>query len=151
MYHLFDTLTVIHKYKRLYEKRCQGLMKKYDLKIADIDVLHFVSQAGGKNLAKDIVDEGMSKANVSKAVEHLHRKGYVSLCEDKEDRRCVHIQPTQSAEPIVIEIEEIRREMASALAMGITREDKEATFRVMKQLHQNMSQELNELEKTENE
>lgn len=151
MYHLFDTLTVIHKYKRLYEKRCQGLMKKYDLKIADIDVLHFVSQAGGKNLAKDIVDEGMSKANVSKAVEHLHQKGYVALYEDKEDRRCVHIQPTKSAEPIVIEIEGIRREMASALAMGITKEDKEATFRVMKQLHQNMSQELIELEKAENE
>lgn len=146
MYHLFDTLTVIHKYKRLYEKRCQGLMRKYDLKIADIDVLHFVSRGGEKNLAKDIVDEGMSKANVSKAVEHLHQKGYVALYEDKEDRRCVHIQPTDSAEPILAELEGIRREMAEALAKGITTEDKEAAVRVLQQMHRNMSKELIELE-----
>lgn len=149
MYHLFDTLMVIHKYKKLYEKRCQGLMKKYDLRIADIDVLYYVSHAGTKNLSRDIVDEGMSKANVSKSVEHLHRKGYVTLAEDREDRRCIHIALTDMAEPIVMEIDSIRREMGTTLAVGISQEDKEATFRVMEQLCINMSHELAETEREE--
>lgn len=149
MYHLFDTMMVFYKYKKLYEKRCQGLMKKYDLRIADIDILHYVSHAGAKNLSRDIVDEGMSKANVSKSVEHLHRKGYVTLSEDREDRRCIHIALTDIAEPIVLEIDSIRQEMGTALAMGISQEDKEATFRVMEQLCKNMSHELTELEREE--
>ena len=146
MYRLFDTLAVIHKYKRLYERRCQGLMKKYDLRIADIDILLYVSRAGEKNLAKDIADEGMSKANISKSVEHLHSKGYVELYEDKSDRRCVHIKPTEIAIPIIQEAEDIRKEMGSALSVGISTEDKQATFRVMQQLCRNMSQELEETE-----
>lgn len=149
MYHLCDTLTMIYKYKKLYEKRCQGIMKKYDLKIADIEVLHFVSHSGKRNLAKDIVDEGMSKANVSKAVEHLHSKGYVALFEDKEDRRCIHIEVTDAAAPIILEIEAVRTELGTALAAGIGKEDKEATFRVMEQLGQNMSHELAEQEHEE--
>lgn len=144
MYRMYDMLTVIHKYKKLYEKRCQGLMKKYDLRITDIEILNFVYHAGGKDLAKDIVDEGMSKANVSKSVEHLHQKGYVALYEDKEDRRCVHIKPTESSTPIIREIEMIREELGNALDMGITLEDKDAVFRVMQQLSRNMSHELKE-------
>ena len=144
MYNLFDTLTVIHKYKRLYEKRCQGIMKKYDLRIADIDVLYYVAHCGEKNLAKDIVDEGMSKANVSKSVEHLHQKGYVHLNADREDRRCVHIVLAAEAEPIIADIEFIRRSMGDSLSVGIAEEDRTAIVRVIRQLCENMNQELTE-------
>lgn len=147
MYNLFDTLTVIYKYKKLYEKRCQGLMKKYDLRIADIDVLYYVAHAGDKNMAKDIVDEGMSKANVSKAVEHLHHKGLVELRADKEDRRCVHIEPTEDARAVIIEVDNIRREMGNHMSEGISKEDRDAVARVMRRLCDNMSQELYEMEK----
>ncbi|MBE5882921.1 MAG: MarR family transcriptional regulator [Lachnospiraceae bacterium] len=144
MYNLFDTLTVIYKYKKLYERRCQGLMKKYDLRIADIDVLHHVAHSGKKNMARDIADEGMSKANVSKAVEHLHQKGLVELCADKEDRRCVHIEPTEEAREIILAVEDIRRDMGNSLSEGISKEDREAVVRVMHQLCNNMAKELEE-------
>lgn len=147
MYNLFDTLTVVYKYKKLYERNCQGLLKKYDLKIADIDVLYHVVNSGNRNLAKDIVDDGMSKANVSKSVEHLHRRGLVELVADKEDRRCVHIEPTAEARGIVIEVERIRRTMGEELSEGISEEDRRAVARVMHQLYDNMSRELVETEK----
>lgn len=147
MYNLFDTLAVIYKYKKLYEKRCQELMKKYDLRIADIEVLYYLSRAGDRNMAKDIVDAGMSKATVSKVVEHLHGKGLVELCADKEDRRCVRIEPTEAAGIIVMEVESIRRDMGKHMSEGISREDREAMARVMRQLSENMSRELYETEK----
>ena len=147
MYNLFDTLTVIYKYKKLYERNCQELMKKYDLRIADIDVLYQVAHSGKRNLAKDIVDDGMSKANVSKSVEHLHSKGLVELVADKEDRRCVHIEPTADAQEIIIEVENIRRTMGVSLSAGISEEDRVAVARVMHQLYENMTHELEETEK----
>ena len=142
MYNLFDTLTVIYKYKKLYERHCQELMKKYDLRIADIDVLYYVAHAEGKNMAKDIADEGMSKANVSKSVEHLHSKGLVELCADKEDRRCVHIEPTKEAQDIITEVEKIRKHMGISLSEGISKEDRETVVRVMHKLCDNMEQAL---------
>lgn len=147
MYNLFDTLAVLYKYKKLYERRCQALMKKYDLRIADLDVLYYVAHSGKKNLAKDIADEGMSKANVSKAVEHLHQKGLVELCADKDDRRCVHIEPTEEAKDLILEMENIRRGMGSSLSVGISEEDREAVVRVLHQLCDNIANEMDEIEK----
>ncbi|MBQ2803035.1 MAG: MarR family transcriptional regulator [Lachnospiraceae bacterium] len=149
MYNLFDTLTVIQKYKKLYEKRCHGLMKKYDLRIADLDILYYVAHSGEKNLAKDIVDEGMSKANVSKSVENLHQKGYVHLNADKDDRRCVHIEVTQAAAPIIAEIEFIRRNMGEALSVGIAENDRKAVARVMHKLCENMDMEFADVDSNE--
>ncbi len=146
MYNLFDTLAVFYKYKKLYERRCQGLMKKYDLRIADIDVLYFVAHSEGKKYAKDIADSGMSKANVSKSVEHLHQRGLVELCADTDDRRCVHIQPTEQAREIITRVQEIRSEMSNSLSEGIAEEDKRAVVRVMQQLGENISGELCESE-----
>lgn len=139
---LLDALTMIYKYKKLYEKRCQNIMKEYDLRVADLDILHYVAHSGPKNLSKDIVDYGMSKANVSKSVEHLRQVGLVELREDREDRRCVHIEPTKDAAEVIAEVEKVRRSMAEVLGKGISIEDREALTRVMRQLNSNMIEEL---------
>lgn len=143
---ILDILTAFYKYKKVYEKRCQVIMKQYDLRLADIEILYYVSQAGSKNMAKDIVDLGMSKANVSKSVDHIREKGYVTLYEDKEDRRCVHIEVTEAAEPILQEVRQIRKEMGKALTEGIPRENIDTMKRVMQQMQQNLSRELTETE-----
>lgn len=139
---LFSMLTVIYKYKKLYEKRCCEIMKEYELRIADLDILYYIAHSGSRNLAKDIVDLGMSKAHVSKSVDRLRRRELVVLREDKEDRRCVHIELTQKAMPVVNKLSVIRREMGESLSEGISYEDKEAVIRVMRQVGENMNIEL---------
>lgn len=143
---ILDILTVFYKYKKVYEKRCQVIMKEYDLRLADIEILYYVSQAGSKNMAKDIVDLGMSKANVSKSVEHIREKGYVSLHEDKEDRRCVRIEVTEEAAPILEEVRQIREEIGKSLSEGISRENIDTLKQVMHQMQLNLSRELTEAE-----
>lgn len=144
MHNVFDTLTIVSKYKKLYERSCQEIMKKYDLRVADIDILYYVAHSGPKNLAKDIVDNGMSKANVSKSVEHLHQKGLVLLNEDREDRRCVHIEPAPSAQAIIEEVEGIRLDIGTALSEGISEEDRQAINRILRQINCNLSKKLAE-------
>ena len=145
MYNLFDMLTVVYKYKKLYEKKCSEIMRKYELRIADLDTLYYIAHSGQKNLAKDIADMGMSKANVSKSVEHLRRKGMVVLSEDEEDRRCLHIEVTEEAQPVIHDITRVRMEMGDTLSQGIEEADKEAVVRVMRQIGQNMNSELMKL------
>ena len=139
---LFDMLTVVYKYKKLDERRCQRIVREYDLRVADIDILYYVAHSGPKNLSKDIVDMGMSKANVSKSVEHLRKKGLVELTEDKEDRRCVHIELTSEAHTVIKEAVKIRRELGQCLLKGVGEADREAVFRVLRQINENMAQEL---------
>ncbi len=146
MEQILDILTVFYKYKKVYEKRCQVIMKEYDLRLADIEILYYVSQAGSKNMARDIVDLGMSKANVSKSVEHIREKGYVSLHEDKEDRRCVRIEVTEAAVPILEEVRQIREEIGKSLSEGIPRENIDTLKQVMHQMQLNLSRELTEAE-----
>ena len=139
---LFDMLTVLYKYKKLYERRCQDTMKKYDLRIADIDILYYVAHSGPRNRSKDIVDIGMSKANVSKSVENLYRKGFVELTEDKEDRRCVHIELTGQAYDVIGEVSHIRRSIEQCLMVEVTDADKEAVSRVFHRVNENVTEEL---------
>ena len=146
MEQILDILTAFYKYKKVYEKRCQVIMKEYDLRLADIEILYYVSQAGSKNMAKDIVDLGMSKANVSKSVERIREKGYVSLHEDKEDRRCVRIEVTEAATPILEEVRQIREEIGKSLSEGITGENIDTLKQVMHQMQLNLSRELTEAE-----
>lgn len=142
MKNLSEMLTIVYKYKKLYERRCQELMKEYDLRMADIDILYYVAHSGQKNLSRDIADMGMSKANVSKSVEKLHRMGFVTLIEDQEDRRCVHITPTSLAEDIICQVALIRKSMGRSLMRGISDQDRAAVARVLKQIDCNMEEEL---------
>jgi len=142
MYILFEMLTVFYKYKRLYERRCCEIMKKNDLRISDLDILFFIANSGRKNLAKDIVDIGMSKANVSKSVDHLHQKKLVVLSEDPEDRRCIHIEVAKEAAPLIGEITAIREELARNLLDGVKQEDETVIVKVMQQIGDNINMEL---------
>ena len=144
MEQILDILTAFYKYKKVYEKRCQVIMKEYDLRLADIEVLYYVSRAGSKNMARDIVDLGMSKANVSKSVERIREKGYVTLYEDKEDRRCVHIEVTEAAGPILRAVRKIREEMGKSLSGNIPQEKIDTMKQVVCQMQLNLSKELDE-------
>lgn len=144
MHSLYDAVAVIYKYRKLYERRCRSLLNAYDLKIAEIDVLCYVSHAGQKNYAKAVTDSGMSKASVSKTVEQLHRKGLVELYADSGDRRCVHIEPVGEAKKIIMQAEDIRRELEQSLSAGITEEERLTVLNVMKQLYHNLSDAINE-------
>ena len=146
MNNLFDMLTVVYKYKRLYERRCQAITKKYDLRVTDIDILYYVAHSGPRNLSRDIVDMGMSKANVSKSVEHLYQKGLVELTEDKEDRRCVHIELTEEARTVIEEAATVRRELRHSLMQGIGEEYTKTVIRVLQQINENMTNELAHME-----
>ena len=62
--------------------------------------------------AKDIAtSKFFSKAHISKAIEVLLSKNYIIRKSYQHDRRRVHLELTEKAEPVLIEIKDIRRHL----------------------------------------
>lgn len=139
-----DILVLAQKCRRVYEKKCIVIMKKYDLRFSDLDILYFLSIAGDRNLAKNLVDKGMSKANVSMSVENLKRERLIESEEDEEDRRCLRIHLTEKALPILKEVIEVKKKINNILFDGITEEDSDTLISAIVKMDNNIQKEFME-------
>lgn len=113
------------KFRKLYEKKCEPLELKYDLRKIELDILIFLERYTGCDTAKDIVTiKCLSKAHVSKAVENLTNKRYLMPLADQEDRRCVHLLLTEEARPVLEELRELHRSLIDIVFTGLTEEER---------------------------
>ncbi|HIU74874.1 MAG TPA: MarR family transcriptional regulator, partial [Candidatus Pelethocola excrementipullorum] len=104
--------------------------------------LYHISIAGDRNLAKNLVSKGMSKANVSMSVENLKRKSLINLEEDEEDRRCLRINLTESAYPILEEVKAVKAEINNIIFQGITEEERATLEKVRVRMEKNIQKEF---------
>ena len=82
---------VIH-FKKFYDLSFKEQAKRYELQMIDIHILLFLKNNPSLNTARDIVAcRGLSKSNVSNALEKLRRRGLMRLEEDSENRRIQRI------------------------------------------------------------
>lgn len=128
------------QFKRLYEKKCEPLMRKYNLKKIELDVLFFLSSNENYDTAKDIVNyKCLSKAHVSKAVEQLTDKRYVITKLDCQDRRCVRLSVTAEAEPVLNDMKRLWEQLESCVYRDITNEEKAMFTDIMNKIVANIN------------
>lgn len=138
-----DILMSGHQFKKLYEKKYEGIMKKYDLRKIEIEILNFISNCGENDTAKDIANiQYISKAHISNSIDDLTHKKYISVIEDFQDRRCFHLRLTETAKPIIDEIETIRNQIYDLLFQNVTEDERQTLFRISKKITQNISEDL---------
>ena len=108
----------------LYYKLSCEAAKKCGITKPEADILAFLFNNPKCDTAKDIVQlKGFSKAYVSKAVEPLLKKGFISIEVDKSDRRCQHLKLTSQSEEIVGELHKKQMEFLKKLTNNIPEED----------------------------
>ena len=74
--------------KRLYENTLSAAGEALGLSLPEADVLCFLRENPEFDTARDVaLYRDVSRAYVSKAVESLVAKGYLTACQDKSDRR----------------------------------------------------------------
>lgn len=135
-----DPLVVGQQCKKLMEKQCAELMSHYQLRLVELDILHFLSRAGMNDTAKDIMQNmHISKAHISKSVENLRNKGYILLEEDARDHRCIHLNVTRKAEPLVEAFSESRKELLEKICAGVTEEERDCFFHVIGKVLSNLN------------
>jgi len=128
------------QFKRVYEKKCEPLMKKYDLRKIELDVLFFLYSYETYDTAKDIVNQKcLSKAHVSKAIENLTDKQYVMTWSDRQDRRCVHLSVTEEARPVLAELEALWHELEWCMYRNVSAEEQSMFTSVLNKIVRNIN------------
>ena len=93
------------KLKKMYEKMFYQLTEELQLTQNEIDVLLFLNNNSPLDTARDIARyRAMSKSMISKSVDSLYRKGFLSYETDETDKRCIHLKIKPVADIIAVTI-----------------------------------------------
>lgn len=123
------------KMHNFLEKR----IKEYNLTSNQIDVLIFINRNKEYNTAKDIVEYiGVSKGLVSRSIDDLLKRGYITACEDKNDKRKLRLFLTDEGEKIVNIIDKYDREFFGMLTSNITKEEMEVHASIINKIVTNL-------------
>lgn len=97
---LIISIQSIQYVMKAYERTLKKLCAEFGLTLLEAWIVGVMHSNPEMNTARDIAETRMlSKGNVSRAVENLIAKGYLSRRQDKRDRRLVYLslQPAASA------------------------------------------------------
>lgn len=118
-------LTGMRRIRKMYESCMTSVLQRHDLTAFEADILGFLSNNPDMDTANHIVEYRMlPKANVSKAVDRLKKRGLITLHRDNTDRRRIHLALTEAATPIAENILDAQARFGSRLTKGFTPEEK---------------------------
>lgn len=138
----FETLLNGQQFKKLYEKVNNIITEKYGLHKIEMEILIFLYN-NRYDTARDIAEcKFFSKAHISHAIEHLTERGYITGVPDGQDRRCVHLKLTKEAEPLCLELLQLKKELTGIMYRGITEREKKLMSRIAEKIARNINEEI---------
>lgn len=132
------------KFKRLNERRFNILMKKYDLRKIDMEIIIYLDNCKDADTASDIAaTEMFTKGHISQSVKRLNENGYLNIMQDKKDLRVQHLKLSEAADEILKEMISERNEIEKCVFAGITDEEMDMLRSVFSRMCENIMQEIN--------
>lgn len=126
-------------FKKLLDEQILDLRQKYDMKKAELEILYFLSKCGEHNTSTDIHCQlMMNRGHISQAVDSLCRRKYLIAVQDKDDRRYVHYQVSDSAQEVIGEITKRRDEMNRRILDGVSEEELQVFREVASKIKKNI-------------
>ena len=133
------------KIKKVYEKMFYQLTEELELTQNEIDVLLFLHNNAPLNTASDIARyRAMSKSMISKSVDSLYKRGYLSYDIDELDKRCIHLKIEPVAMLIVKKLHEVQKQFFDILTSNISEEEYKVMETVLNKMYENIIDELEE-------
>lgn len=121
-----DFLTSIRRIIKLHESMLKEVCERYQLSLAETNVISFLYHNPGKDTAGDIVElRMMAKGNVSQAVESLIQKALLQRRPDTSDRRRIHLSLLPEAKPVTDDINRIRKRFQNQIFWGFSEEERD--------------------------
>lgn len=130
-----DVILRGRKFKRMVEHIFEDIRKKYDLRQIEIELLFYLSEEPNASASDIYRNLNLNKGQVSQALDHLCRNGYLQSRIDPADRRYVSYEMLEKASVIIEEGIVIRDSMQSLLFAGLTEEE----LKVMEHLTEKIS------------
>ena len=124
------TTTRILQFSKQFGKYCEHrftpLSRRYGLSMREINVLLFLANNPGFDTARDITEyRGISKSQVSQAVELLAAEGFLLRTPDEADRRVVHLSITPAGLPLARDCQAIQTACGQRLLAGLSEEQEQ--------------------------
>jgi DNA-binding MarR family transcriptional regulator len=131
------------KFKKMYEKAFYPTTKELQLTQGEIDVLLFLFNNKPLDTAKDIAKyRSISKSMVSKSLDSLIKKGYLSGETDSADKRSIHLTIGPAAVPAVEKLAQVQKSILKSIFYDITEDEYEVMKRIFNKIDSNISKEL---------
>ncbi len=132
---------ILKKYNSMFD----DLSKEYKITQAEIDILAFLYNNPEYKYAQQLVDvRGISKAQVSIAIEKLVKKGLLIRKADSQNRRCNILLLTNKSDEIISKIRKIQNLFNVISKKEISEEEMEIFNKVLVQIYINLGGKMNE-------
>ena len=124
---IYSRLMLLYRqFDRYYTHQFAPLLKESGLSLREIHVLLFLANNPGLDTARDVtVYRGITKSQVSAAVDLLTERGILQRKADPADRRVIHLSITQLGNPLVTRAQEIQEACWQRILEGLTPEEEE--------------------------
>lgn len=128
-----------HLLKRLFDLKFEAVREKYQLRQIELDILELVSGQKERTEKEIVQVRCVSKAHVSKSIENLREKGFVSVREAPDDRRQIFLCATQKGLDAAGAVSRIREQITDVLYEGVSDEERAAFYRVLHKMEGNVN------------
>lgn len=117
-------LTLMRGAKQLYARSFEPIIKAYAVNQLETDILLFLYNNPDFDTAQEICDlRGLSKSNVSGAVERLCGRGWLERRRDEQNRRIIHLTLTPEAADFVEQASALQRSAFEKLSSALSPEE----------------------------
>lgn len=109
---------------KFYTRQFAPLSQETGLSFRELQVLLFLANNPGHDTARDItVLRGISKSQVSQAVDLLCAEGLLTRRADPADRRIIHLSITPDGQPIARSAQSVQDACSTQLLSGFTAQE----------------------------
>ena len=120
------------QFGKFYDRQFTDFSARTGLSMRDIHVLLFLVNNPDYDTARDITElRGLSKSQVSQAVELLAGRGLLRRTADGGDRRVVHLEITEAGAPLAARARDIQADCGRRLLEGLTPEESDQFNRLL--------------------
>ena len=129
------------QFGKFYDRQFSDFAARTGLSMREIHVLLFLANNPGYDTARDISElRGLSKSQVSQAVELLAAEGFLLRTPDKADRRVVHLSITPAGLPLTRDCQAIQTACGQRLLAGLSEKEKQQFALLLETVLDNGSQ-----------
>lgn len=133
------------KLKNAYEKSFEDIRSKYNLTMNEIMLLHYLYKHQDKDTSKDFGEFCFAtKSHVSKSVDNMVERGYISKILDNQDKKSFHLTLKNDAISIVEKINSRNEEITNRVTKGVSKEELDEINRIFNLILKNIEEMENE-------
>lgn len=126
------------QFRSHYDRQFLPFLEQWDLSMREVHVLLFLVNNPELDTARDVVIyRGLSKSQVSQAVDILCRRGFLTRTADSADRRVVHLAITKQGAPLAREAQHQQALCGQKLLAGLEPQEQREFLRLLEKVLKN--------------